>query len=75
MQPPTENDIMTARSTSMVLLMLTMLLTFCWVVMNDPRFQAAAFVCGMVSVLTWLSYCQRKTTAQVVSIVAKDKNH
>ena len=74
MQPSTENDILTARSTSMVLLVLTVLLTFCWVAMSDPRFQAAAFVCGMIGVVTWLSYCQQKTTAEVCAIVTKNKN-
>jgi hypothetical protein len=74
MYPSNENDVMTARSTSMVLLMLTILLTFCWVVMNDPRFQAGAFVCGMIAVVTWLSYCQKKTTAEVTAFVSKNKS-
>lgn len=74
MHPSNENDILTARSTSLVLIMLTVLLTFCWVAMGDLRFQAAAFVSGVIAVITWLSYCQRKTTAEVVAIVAKNRN-
>ncbi len=69
----TENEIMTARSTSMVLVMLTILMTFCWVIMGDSRLQAAAFLSGLAAVVTWLSYCQRKTTAEVTAIIAKNK--
>lgn len=73
MNPTTENEIMTARSTSMVMVMLTILMTFCWVVMGDSRFQAAAFLSGLAAVVTWLSYCQQKTSAEVTAIVAKNK--
>jgi len=69
-----DNDVMTARSTSMVMLMLTILLTFCWVMMNDSRIQAAAFISGLIAVVTWLSYCQQKTTAEVTAILAKNKS-
>lgn len=71
MSPVTENDILTARSTAMVLLTLTALLTFCWVLVDDARFQGGAFVSGMIAVVAWLSYCQRKTTAEVQAIVLK----
>ena len=73
MVTPSENDVLTARSTSMVLIVLTGLLTFCWVLMDDNRLQAAAFVCGLAAVVTWLSYCQQKTTSEVTAAFAKQK--
>jgi len=73
MYPPSENDVLTARSTSMVMIVLTCLLTFVWVLMDDSRLQAAAFVCGLVAVTTWLSYCQQKTTSEVSALIAKRK--
>lgn len=74
MSPSAENDVMTARSTAIVLLVLTVLLTFCWVLMDDARIQAAAFVSGLTTVVTWLSYCQQKTTSEVSAILAKQKS-
>ena len=73
MYTPSENDILTSRSTSLVLIVLTGLLTFCWVMMDDNRIQAAAFVCGLIAIVTWLSYCQMKTTSEVTAILAKQK--
>lgn len=74
MSPVSENEILTARSTAMVFLMLTALLTFCWILADDSRIQGAAFVSGMIAVVAWLSYCQRKTTAEVQAIVLKNKS-
>ena len=70
---PSENDVLTSRSTSMVLIVLTGLLAFCWVLTDDTRIQAGTFVCGLAAVVTWLSYCQMKTTSEVSNIIAKQK--
>jgi hypothetical protein len=69
-----DNDILTARSTALVLLTLTALLSFCWILVDDSRIQAAAFVSGTIAVVTWLSYCQRKTTAEVQALMLKNKS-
>ncbi len=74
MNTSNDNDILTARSTAIVLLVLTGLLGCCWALIGGPRLQAATFVCGMVGVVAWLSYCQQKTTSDFKAVFAEKKN-
>ena len=74
MRASTETEFMTVRSTSMVLLMLTILLVLCWLIMEDARLMAAALITGLIGLVNWLSYCQQKTTAEIAAVVAKSRN-
>lgn len=60
-----EVDSLSTRGTALVLIVLTVLFSICWLVTNAPHFQVAAFLGGVVSIMTWLSYCQQKTSAEL----------
>jgi hypothetical protein len=60
-----EVDMLSTRGISMVMIVLTVLFSVCWLVTDAPLFQVAAFLGGVVSIMTWLSYCQQKTSAEL----------
>ncbi len=61
-------DPLTTRSIAIVLVVMTILFCICWVTMGVPQLQAAAFISGLISVVTWLSYFQQKTSASIERI-------
>lgn len=65
-----EVDMLSTRGTSMVMIVLTVLFSACWLITDAPQFQAAAFLSGVVSIMTWLSYCQQKTSAELKQLRA-----
>ena len=74
MSPRNEVEILTARGHSMLLIILTVLLACCWLIGGDPRIETAMFISGLIAVVTWLSYCQSKTTAEVALLLDKSNN-
>lgn len=60
-----EVDTLCTRGTALVLMVLTILFSVCWLLTDANYFQAAAFLGGVVSIMTWLSYCQQKTSAGI----------
>ena len=68
-----EHDILATRSIAIVLIVMTVLLCFCWIVFKAPLFQAAAFVSGLIAIVTWLSYCQQQTVASIEQLGERQK--
>jgi len=66
-----EVEILSTRGTSFVLIVLTVLMSACWLLTDAPYFQVAAFLGGVVSIMTWLSYCQQKTSAEIGQLRAR----
>ena len=66
-----EVDTLSTRGIALVLIVLTVLFSICWLVTEAPHFQAAAFLGGVVSIMTWLSYCQQKTSAELEQLRAR----
>ena len=65
-----EVEALSTRGTSMVLVVLTVLFSVCWLLTEAPHFQVATFLGGVVSIMTWLSYCQQKTSAELEQLRA-----
>ena len=65
-----EVDTLSTRGIALVLIVLTTLFSVCWLVTDSPYFQVAAFLGGVVSIMTWLSYCQQKTSAEIEQLRA-----
>lgn len=63
--PEQEVDALSTRGTALVFIVLTVLFSACWLLTEESYFQAAAFLGGVVSIMTWLSYCQQKTSAEI----------
>jgi len=63
-----EVETLSTRAISFVLIVMTVLLSSCWLLTQAPQFQAGSFLSGIASVLTWLSYCQQKTSAELEQI-------
>jgi len=68
--PEQEVEMLSTRGISMVLIVLTVLFSVCWLVTAAPQFQVATFLGGVVSIMTWLSYCQQKTSAELEQLRA-----
>lgn len=71
MQHPSEIDVVTARGNSILMIVVTILLTCCWLIFNDHRIPAAMFISGLIAVMTWQTYCQLKTSVEVLSMDEK----
>lgn len=69
--PDQEVDTLCTRGISLVLMVLTILFLFCWLLTDAAHFQAAAFLGGVVSIMTWLSYCQQKTSVEIEQLRAR----
>ena len=69
-----EHDVLATRSIAIVMIVMTVLLSFCWIAFSAPPFQAAAFVSGLIAVVTWLSYCQQKTEASIEQLAERQKH-
>ena len=65
-----EVEALSIRAISMVLIVLTVLFSVCWLLTEAPHFQVATFLGGIVSIMTWLSYCQQKTSAELEQLRA-----
>ena len=66
-----EVESLSTRSVALVLIVLTILFSICWLLTNTPIFQAAASLGGVASIMTWLSYCQQKTSAEIEQLRAR----
>ena len=66
-----EVDSLSTRGTALVLIVLTILFSICWLLTNTPIFQAGASLGGVASIMTWLSYCQQKTSAEIEQLRAR----
>ena len=66
-----EVESLSTRSIALGLIVLTILLSICWLLTNTPIFQAAASFGGVASIMTWLSYCQQKTSAEIEQLRAR----
>ena len=65
-----EVESLSTRAVSLVLIVMTVLFSVCWLFTESPHFQVATFLSGIVSIMTWLSYCQQKTSAEIEQLRA-----
>lgn len=66
-----EVELLSTRAVAFVTLALTGLLSICWLTTSVPLFQAATFLSGISSILTWSSYCQQKTSAEIEQLSSR----
>jgi len=69
--PDQEVETLSTRGIALVLVALTVLFSICWLLTDSTHFQAGTFLGGMVSIMTWLSYCQQKTSAEIEQLRAQ----
>lgn len=66
-----EVETLSTRGIAFVMMVLTVLFCSCWLLTDAPHFQVAAFLGGVVSIMTWLSYCQQKTAGEIEQLRVK----
>ncbi len=69
--PDQEVETLTTRSIALVLIVLTTLFAVCWLLTDATHFQVSTLIGGVVSIMTWLSYCQQKTSAEIEQLRAR----
>ncbi len=69
--PDQEVESLSTRGIALVLIVLTVLFAVCWLLTDATHFQAGTLLGGVVSIMTWLSYCQQKTSAEIEQLRAK----